>query len=90
MKALAILLVGVLWATGADAAAHRDRGEVRRFKQANACPYSKAEGCIVDHIVPLCAGGADKAANMQWQTKADSYRKDAQERKQCRANARSG
>jgi len=23
---------------------------------------------VVDHIVPLCAGGADAPSNMQWQT----------------------
>lgn len=84
MKALAILLAGVLWATGADAAAHRDRGEVRRFKQAHPCPFTKQQGCIVDHIVPLCAGGADKQFNMQWQTRRDALKKDVRERRQCR------
>ena len=29
----------------------------------NACP-----GYIIDHVTPLCAGGADHPLNMQWQT----------------------
>lgn len=83
MKMLgAILLAGaMLLATAAEA---RDRGEVRRFKKAHPCPFTKRQGCIVDHVVPLCAGGADKISNMQWQTKRQSYRKDTVERRQCR------
>jgi len=25
-------------------------------------------GYVVDHVVPLCAGGADAPSNMQWQS----------------------
>ena len=67
----------------------RDQGEVRRFKRAHPCPFTVAQGCIVDHIKPLCLGGADKAWNMQWQTRRASYRKDNWERKKCRALQRS-
>ena len=84
MKPLLALLLA-LTMLSADAAADRDRGEVRRFKRAHPCPFTRAQGCIVDHIIPLCAGGADRAYNMQWQTKRDSYRKDAGERRGCRA-----
>lgn len=79
MKILALALL--LIALDADA---RDRGEVRRFKAAHPCPYTAAQGCIVDHIKPLCGGGADKTWNMQWQTKRASYRKDRWERWKCR------
>ncbi len=41
------------------------------------------KGYIIDHIVPLCAGGADAAANMQWQTVQDAKVKDREERKMC-------
>lgn len=32
--------------------------------------------CVVDHIIPLKRGGADKPYNMQWQTKAAAKEKD--------------
>jgi hypothetical protein len=34
--------------------------------------------------MPLWAGGADHASNLQWQTIADAKAKDREERKQCR------
>jgi hypothetical protein len=41
----------------------------------------------VDHIIPLCAGGADAPSNMQWQTTAEAKAKDREEMKTCRALA---
>lgn len=65
---------------------HQTRAE---FFKANPCPATgkagKCPGYVVDHIEPLCAGGADSSTNMQWQTLADSRAKDIEERKQCRA-----
>ena len=54
------------------------------FQRATPCPVtSKARGpCpgyVVDHIVPLCRGGPDTAANMQWQTVAEGRAKDKME-----------
>jgi len=40
-------------------------------------------GYVVDHIVPLCAGGADAPSNMQWQTVEEGKVKDRQERAMC-------
>lgn len=62
----------------------------RAFQRANPCPENgKARGAcpgwVVDHIEPLCAGGADTPENMQWQRREDSHRKDAQERRHCAA-----
>jgi len=37
-----------------------------------------------DHIVPLCAGGADSPSNMQWQTVEEAKIKDREERAQCK------
>jgi len=49
-------------------------------KPRGACP-----GYVVDHVVPLCAGGADHPSNLQWQTVADAKVKDRAERAQCRS-----
>ena len=59
------------------------------FQRANPCPSTgrpagPCAGYVVDHIVPLCAGGADAPVNMQWQTAADGLAKDRIERKECR------
>lgn len=65
----AILLAFSLAAT---AGAKRSRAEVMKFKLDNTCPSTGLKragpcpGHEVDHIIPLCAGGADKVANMQW------------------------
>lgn len=72
-------------ATDADA---RSKTEVRHFKTEHPCPSTgKAKGScpgyVVDHRVPLCAGGADHPSNMQWQTTEEGKIKDRTERKQC-------
>lgn len=43
----------------------------------------------MDHIEPLCAGGADNPENMQWQELELIKSKDKQERQQCRELRRS-
>lgn len=58
------------------------------FKQLEPCPANghrkgPCPGYIIDHVIPLCAGGADRPSNMQWQTVADAKAKDREERKQC-------
>ena len=59
------------------------------FVRANPCPATgltrgACPGFVVDHVVPLCAGGADAPANMQWQAIGPSREKDREERAQCR------
>ena len=46
---------------------------VRDFRALHACPATAmprgaCPGYQVDHVVPLCAGGVDAPANMQWLT----------------------
>lgn len=66
----------------------RSSSAIAEFKRSNPCPVNEARrgpcpGHQVDHIEPLCAGGADTPANMQWQTVADGKAKDRLERRQC-------
>lgn len=60
------------------------------FALTNPCPSTgestpHCPGYVIDHIWPLCAGGKDVPQNMQWQTTAESYKKDYLERKLCAA-----
>lgn len=87
-----IALIAVLTVTGACDVhgAERSAAAVAQFKRESPCPSTGAArgrcpGFIVDHVVPLCAGGADEPENMQWQTIPDAKRKDVAERAQCRA-----
>lgn len=69
-------------------AAPRDHSAVRAFKKSTPCPYTREQGCVVDHVVPLCAGGLDHPRNMQWQTRDGARRKDIEERRLCAARAK--
>jgi hypothetical protein len=67
----------------------RSHAEKIRFAREHPCPATgkptpSCPGYVLDHVVPLCAGGPDKASNMQWQSKADAKAKDRLERRMCR------
>ena len=58
------------------------------FKRLQPCPATgqrrgACPGYVIDHIRPLCAGGPDTPANMQWQTVEDAKAKDRDERREC-------
>ena len=65
------------------------RGRFTRSRSARSdfmrsTGYSRGRpGYVVDHVVPLCAGGADAPSNMQWQTVDEAKIKDRQERATC-------
>lgn len=97
MKEIAAVIVGILigivsllLAPPVDAGEIvRSAAAVREFKRTNICPstktYSqKCPGYVVDHIDPLCNGGADTPANMQYQTVEAGKQKDKLERLICR------
>ncbi len=56
----------------------RSPTEKARFKKQTGYPHGRP-GYVIDHIVPLKRGGADKVWNMQWQTKAAAKAKDKSE-----------
>lgn len=69
----------------------RDSAKAAEFRRHNPCPkthkiQTSCLGYVVDHVIPLCAGGADDPKNMQWQTLKASYAKDTRERAYCRAH----
>ena len=68
----------------------RDRAQRAKFAREHPCPSTgklrgACPGWVVDHIVPLCAGGADDPSNMQWQELVASKVKDKEEHHTCYA-----
>jgi hypothetical protein len=79
----------IIFSLTAEARIPRSAAEVLTFKRANPCPSTgerrgSCPGYVVDHVVPLCAGGPDAVSNMQWQKYRESLVKDVDERRQCR------
>ena len=76
----------------------RDSKVVREFKREVPCPATNKRrgpcpGYQADHIVALCAGGADHWANMQWLTVQTHRVKTREDVKACasiRRSARAG
>lgn len=72
-------------------AAARDPAQRAEFVRQHPCPvtgsakpHHSCPGWVVDHVVPLCAGGLDAPENMQWQELAESKEKDKEEWRTCR------
>jgi hypothetical protein len=64
-----------------SAAAARDPAVARDFQRLHPCPATgktsgACPGWVRDHVIPLCKGGPDTVANMQWQTVEDAKAKD--------------
>ena len=89
-QAVAFALAAALaLASASTLAAQRSSQQRAEFKRQQPCPATgqlrgPCPGYIVDHVVPLCAGGPDHPSNMQWQTVADAKAKDRDEVRACR------
>ena len=56
----------------------------REFRAGYPCPATgkvkgACPGYVIDHVMPLKRGGADRPENMQWQTKEAARAKDRTE-----------
>ena len=90
MKILPLVVAALVSAAACESADARSKAVRERFQHEHPCPSTgkprgACPGWVIDHVVPLCAGGADNPSNMQWQTVDDAKAKDKLERKQCRA-----
>ena len=70
-------------------ATDRSAGAVYRFRKCELCPVTRnirgaCSGYQVDHIDPLCAGGADHCANMHWLTVPEHRIKTRADVRRCR------
>ncbi len=60
------------------------------FKRHNPCPSTglrrgSCPGFEIDHVVPLCAHGADDVSNLQWLSHGEHAIKTRGDVRQCRA-----
>lgn len=98
LKVLIQFAIALVLSTGLiqpTQATERDPKQRAEFKRANPCPATgkgtgACPGYVMDHIRPLCAGGPDTPANMQWQTVAEAKEKDRLEARECRELRRAG
>ena len=95
MRAIALMLALLSFASAAFASERRSRAVAAEFQRENPCPSTgemvgACPGFIKDHVIPLCAGGADSGSNMQWQTIEDAKAKDRWEREWCAEIRRGG
>lgn len=85
---VALALALALPAAPVDAT-ERSQAARAEFQRHHPCPANghrrgACPGFVVDHVTPLCAGGADAPSNMQWQTVADAKAKDREEVRRCK------
>ena len=86
------ILLALLLSSNSDAGP-RSAAERHAFQREHPCPSTgqhrgSCPGYVIDHVQPLCAGGPDRRANMQWQTVSDARAKDRWERRVCRERRR--
>lgn len=86
----AIAAVLALALPSAHATHPRSHSAKTAFQRLYHCPATDkprgpCPGYIIDHVTPLCAGGADDPLNMQWQTVAEAKAKDRIEARECAA-----
>lgn len=92
--ALALAAALGLASLAADAgASHRSRSVRTEFQRAHPCPATgqtrgACPGYQVDHRIALCAGGADRAGNMQWLSVESHKLKTRQDLAECRSSSR--
>lgn len=78
------VVLGGLWpSSDVSAKSQRSRAQVRAFLRQQGLEQTPP-GYEVDHIVPLCAGGADRPENMQLLTKRQHREKTRDDLRMCR------
>lgn len=75
---------------GASARIPRNSEVLREFQRQTPCPATQSiagpcPGWQIDHIEPLCAGGADRVENLQWLTVQEHKWKTRTDVRVCRS-----
>lgn len=84
----AVVVWVVLLGFASTVEAKTQRSAKAKFRRLNPCPSTgevrgRCPGYVIDHVEPLCDGGADASDNMAWQSIAAAKRKDRAERAVC-------
>lgn len=87
---IALLFLLASLSTAAYPSQSRSTQAKAEFKRMAPCPINgntkgSCPGYEIDHIKPLCAGGADTPNNMQWLTVTSHRQKTKEDMKICRA-----
>jgi hypothetical protein len=90
LKAAGLIIALLITSTLTQASEPRSHKAKAAFQRLYHCPKTDkprgaCPGYIIDHVIPLCAGGADDPLNMQWQTLSEAKAKDREEARQCAA-----
>lgn len=93
IRAIATAALAAALASGAASAAERSKTVRAEFQREHPCPSTGAKrgacpGYQADHRIALCAGGADRAGNLQWLTVEEHKRKTQQDLIECRSSGR--
>ncbi len=88
LRLQAVAAILMMLCSASPNAAERSHAARAEFQRQHPCPATgeargACPGYVVDHVIPLCAGGPDAAINMQWQAVEDAKAKDREERKLC-------
>lgn len=89
MRLAIVLMTACALSTGAIASQHRSKTVLRAFVKQHACPATglhrlPCKGWHMDHIKPLCLGGADSVDNLQWITRETHKIKTRIDVRECR------
>ena len=85
----AFLCIALALPALAHASLARSVAEIHKFQATAICPATgkvgvqSCKGYKIDHGIPICMGGADKAYNMRYQDTATAALKDADEKRIC-------
>ena len=85
-KLFSLVLILGLFTSGAEAKIFRSSKAKHEFMRLSGYPKGRP-GYVIDHIIPLCAGGLDAPSNMQWMEREAAILKDVFEKIQRRVTA---
>lgn len=86
---MVVVAIACLISVPASAKQARSKVVLRAFAKQQACPSTglhrlPCPGWHIDHIVALCAGGADAVENLQWLTRDAHQEKTRIDVRECR------
>lgn len=87
----AAVALGALLACSSTIAANRSKAVRAEFQREHPCPSTGARrgacpGYQADHKTPLCIGGKDEPANLQWLTVKEHKAKTKRDVRLCRTH----